>query len=167
MSQNTTAITIAANMGKLQALVESGEYSLDDIADTIEGEELALGDKFDGIMSLVRNLEGQAKTLGEEVSRLGDRKKSFEGQAKNLKAYILQCLQAAELKNFKTERNTLTVRKGSVSVVIDNVDALPDELVDVATVIAPDKKKIKEAIEAGTEVNGAHLEVGAESLQVR
>ena len=71
------------------------------------------------------------------------------------------------MKNFKTERNTLTVRKGSVSVVIDNVDQLPDELVDVATVVAPDKKKIKEAIEAGEDIKGAHLEIGAESLQVR
>ena len=167
MSQNTTAISIAANMNKLLALVEAGEFSFDDIADTIEGEELALGDKFDGIMSLVRNLEGQAKTVADEVARLNDRKKSFDNQAKNLKAYILQCMQAASLKTFKTERNTLSVRKGTVSVVIDNVDQLPDELVDVATVVAPDKKKIKEAIEAGEDIKGAHLEIGNESLQVR
>ncbi|HEY4437644.1 MAG TPA: siphovirus Gp157 family protein [Lelliottia sp.] len=167
MSQNTTAISIAANMTNLLALVENGEFTFEDIADTLEGEELALGDKFDGIMSLVRNLEGQANTVGDEVKRLSDRKKSFETQAKNLKTYILSCLQAAELKTFKTERNTLTVRKGSISVVIDNVDQLPDELVDVATVVSPDKKKIKEAIEAGEEVKGAHLETGAESLQVR
>ncbi|WP_447717000.1 siphovirus Gp157 family protein [Pluralibacter gergoviae] len=167
MSQNTTAIAIAANMNKLQALVEAGEFSPEDIADTIEGEELALGDKFDGIMSLVRNLEGQAKTVAEEAARLSDRKKSFEGQAKNLKGYILKCMQAAELKSFKTERNTLTVREGSLSVIIDDENQLPDELVSVVTVVAPDKNTIKEAIEAGTEVKGAHLEVGAETLQVR
>jgi hypothetical protein len=167
MSQNTTAIAIAANMTKLMALVESGEFSPEDIADTIEGEELALGDKFDGIMALVRNLEGQANTLSEEIKRLNERKKSFENQAKNFKTYILYCLQAAALKTFKTERNTLTVRKGVVCVVIDNEILLPDELVSVTTVIAPDKKKIKEAIEAGEDIKGAHLEVGSESLQVR
>ncbi|WP_333710040.1 siphovirus Gp157 family protein [Pluralibacter gergoviae] len=167
MSQNTTAIAIAANMNKLLALVEAGEFSPEDIADTIEGEELALGDKFDGIMSLVRNLEGQAKTVAEEAVRLSDRKKSFEGQAKNLKGYILKCMQAAELKSFKTERNTLTVREGSLSVIIDDENQRPDELVSVVTVVAPDKNTIKAAIEAGTEVKGAHLEVGAETLQVR
>ena len=167
MNKNTTAISIAANMTKLLSLVENGEFTSEDIAETLEDEEMQLGDKFDGIMSLVRNIEGQANTLAEEVKRLSDRKKSFENQAENLKAYILQCLQAAQLKNFKTERNTLTVRKGSVSVVIDNVDQLPDELVDIATVVAPDKKKIKEAIESGKEIKGAHLEIGAESLQVR
>ncbi|AVR06024.1 hypothetical protein A8H26_15800 [Pluralibacter gergoviae] len=154
-------------MNKLLALVEAGEFSPEDIADTIEGEELALGDKFDGIMSLVRNLEGQAKTVAEEAARLSDRKKSFEGQAKNLKGYILKCMQAAELKSFKTERNTLTVREGSLSVIIDDENQRPDELVSVVTVVAPDKNTIKAAIEAGTEVKGAHLEVGAETLQVR
>ena len=167
MSQNTTAISISANINKLMELVDNGEFSQEDIADTLEGEEMALGDKFDGIMALVRNLEGLAQTVGDEVNRLSLRKKSFEGQAKNLKKYILSCLQTAELKKFKTERNTLTVRKGTVSVVIDNADQLPDELVDVTTIVAPDKKKIKEAIEAGEDIKGAHLEIGSESLQVR
>ncbi|NUL36598.1 siphovirus Gp157 family protein [Kosakonia sacchari] len=154
-------------MKKLLALVENGEFSMEDVADTLEGEEMALGDKFDGIMNLVRNAEGHSNTLAEEMKRLNDRKKFFDNQVKNLKAYVLSCLQAAELKSFKTERNTLSVRKGSVSVVIDNEDLLPDELVDVTTIVAPDKKKIKEAIEAGQEIKGAHLEIGAESLQVR
>lgn len=167
MSQKTTAISIADNMKKLLALVESGEFSMEDIADTLEGEKLTLADKFDGIMSLVRNIEGQAGTAGDEAKRLADRKKSFDNQAKNLKAYALNCLQAAGMSKFKTDKNTFTVRKGSVSVVIDNEDLLPDELVDTTVVVAPDKKKIKEAIEAGVEIKGAHLEIGAESLQVR
>lgn len=170
MSQNVTAISIAANMTKLLKLVESGDFSPEDIADTLEGEELALRDKFDNVMALVRNLEGQAKTVGEEAKRLSERQKSFENQAKNLKTYILRCMQAAQIKTFKTERNTLTVRKGRMSVVIDNVDKLPDELVDVQTIVTPDKKKIQEALEAlkeGEELPGAHIEVGEETLQVR
>lgn len=167
MSQNNTAISIAAGMTKLQALVESGEFTPEEIADTLEGQELELGDKFDGIMAIVRNLEGQAKTLTDEVTRLADRKKSFEGQARHLKGYILQCLQAANLKTFKTERNTLTVRKGSVRVVFDNENEIPTEFGNVNTVFTPDRALIKEAIEAGNDVKGAHLETGAESLQVR
>lgn len=163
----STAIDIAANMSKLLALVESGEFSPEDVADTLEGEELALADKFDGIMALVRNLEGQADIVAGEVKRLSERKKSFDTQAKNLRAYILLCLLAAQLKNFKTDRNTLTIRNGAINVVIDNADLLPDELVNIETVTTPDKKKIKEAIEAGAKVEGAHLEPGAVTLQVR
>ncbi|MDA4787678.1 siphovirus Gp157 family protein, partial [Enterobacter hormaechei] len=49
------------------------------------------------------------------------------------------CLLGAGLDKLKTPRNTFTARQGTVSVVVDNVDALPDEVVTVQTVIAPDK----------------------------
>ena len=71
-------------------------------------------------------------------------------------------------------------------LVIDNVDLLPDDLVTVETVVTPDKKAIKEAIESSqaaaaqitadggeipeellNPVPGAHLEIGERSLQVR
>ncbi|EDW2260597.1 siphovirus Gp157 family protein [Salmonella enterica subsp. enterica] len=167
MSQNTTAIAIAANIAKLKSLVESGEFTVEDIADTQEGDELALGDKMDGIAGVSREIEGERNMLIEEVKRLNARIKTCDNKIKNLKSYALLSMLTAGLKTLKTTFNTFSVRKGSVSVVIDNVDQLPDELVDVATVVAPDKKKIKEAIEAGTDVKGAHLEIGAESLQVR
>ncbi len=38
---------------------------------------------------------------------------------------------------------------------------------DVQTTTAPDNKRIKEAIENGIEIPGAHLEVGDRSLMVR
>lgn len=70
----TTAITLATNYEKLQQLVETGEFTAEDIADTLEGIEGELGDKLDAIMHHVRNIEGQAKTLDEESKRLSDRK---------------------------------------------------------------------------------------------
>ncbi|HHJ1156552.1 TPA: siphovirus Gp157 family protein, partial [Proteus mirabilis] len=115
----------------------------------------------------VRNIEGQAKTLDEESKRLSDRKKSFENQAKNLKKYALNCLLASGLDKLKTTKNTFTARAGVVRVIIDNEALLPDELVDVQTVTAPNKKDIKEALENGIEIPGAHLEVGDRSLMVR
>ena len=95
------------------------------------------------------------------------------------------------MDKLKTAKNTFTARKGSVSVIIDNVEKIPDEidgvqLVDVKMVTIPDKKAIKEIIESaqaaaaqitadGGEipeellepVPGAHLEIGERSLQVR
>lgn len=70
----TTAIAMAADYSKLQLLVENGEFTAEDIADTLEGIECELGDKLDAIMLYARNLEGQAKTLDEESKRLADRK---------------------------------------------------------------------------------------------
>ncbi|MCU6225954.1 siphovirus Gp157 family protein [Morganella morganii] len=164
---STTAIALAADYDKLQQLVETGEFTPEEIADTLEGIEGALGDKLDAIMFHVRNLEGQANTLGEEAKRLADRKKSFELQAKNLKKCALICLLTAKLDKLKTTRNTFTAAKGRASIVIDDETKIPDSLVDVQTIVSPDKKAIKEALENGIEVPGAHIEIGERSLMVR
>lgn len=182
-----TAIALANDYSSLLNLLETSEdLTPEMIADTLEGLEGALADKLDAVMVVARNNIGLAKVCDEEMKRLADRKKSFENKDKALRKYILSCLLAAGLDNLKTVKNTFTARKGTVIVVIDNDALLPDELVTVQTVIAPDKKAIKEAIEAaeaaaaqitadgGTPpaeltnpVPGAHLEIGERSLQVR
>ncbi|WP_432409778.1 siphovirus Gp157 family protein [Serratia marcescens] len=169
---SNTAIAISADMSKLQSLLEDSEYDGSEltpemIADTMEGLELQLGDKLDSAFIHVRNLEGQSDTLAAEIKRLTDRKKSFENCAKSIRKYVLACLLASGQGSIKTTANTFTARKGSANVVVDNADLLPDELVTVQTVVAPDKKAIKEAIENGVEVKGAHIEIGEPSLQVR
>ncbi|MBI6182511.1 siphovirus Gp157 family protein [Serratia proteamaculans] len=165
---STTAIALAADYAKFQELIEtSDDLTPEMIADTLEGIEGALGDKLDGAFTYVRNLEGLAKTVDEEVKRLTERKRSFENRAKSIRKYVLACLLASGQDSLKTTTNTFTARKGVASVVIDNADLLPDELVTVQTLVAPDKKAIKEAIENGVDVKGAHIEIGERSLQVR
>lgn len=164
----TTAIALASDMQKLQQLLEtSDDITPEMIADTMEGIEMALADKLDAAYIHVRNLDGLAKTCDEEAKRLAERKKSFENRAKSIKQYVLNCLITAGLDKLKTTTNTFTARKGVASVIIDNEALLPDEMVAVQTLIAPDKKAIKEAIENGVDIPGAHIEIGARSLQVR
>lgn len=189
---STTAIAIAADYQSLLQLLESSdELTPEMIADTLEGLEGALADKLDAVMVIKRNYLGNANTCDDEMKRLAARKKSFENKDKALSKYILFCLMAAGLDKLKTAKNTFTACKGSVSVIIDDVEKIPDEidgiqLVDVKTVIIPDKKAIKDIIESaqaaaaqitadGGEipeellkpVPGAHLEIGERSLQVR
>lgn len=165
---STTAIALAADYAKFQQLIEtSDDLTPEMIADTLEGIEGALGDKLDGAFTYVRNLEGLVKTVDEEIKRLTDRKKSFENRAKSIRKYVLSCLLASGQDSLKTTTNTFTARKGVASVVIDNIELLPDELVTTQVLTAPDKKSIKEAIENGVEVAGAHIEIGERSLQVR
>lgn len=165
---STTAIALAADYAKFQELIEtSDDLTPEMIADTLEGIEGALGDKLDGAFTYVRNLEGLAKTVDEEVKRLTDRKKSFENRAKSIRKYVLSCLLASGQDSLKTTTNTFTARKGVASIVIDNIELLPDELVTTQVLTAPDKKAIKEAIENGVKVAGAHIEIGERSLQVR
>lgn len=170
---STTAIALAADYAKFHALIEtSDDLTPEMIADTLEGIEGPLGDKLDAAFIHVRNIEGQADTLAAEIKRLTDRKKSFENRAKSIRKYVLACLLASGQGSIKTTANTFTARKGAANVVIDNCDLIPNEwegidLVNVKTDIIPDKKAIKNAIDSGATIPGAHIEIGEPSLQVR
>ena len=164
----STAISLAADIRKLFELSqESDELTPEMLADTFESLEGALADKLDGMMGLMREYEGQAATCKAERERIAQREKHFSTYAASLKKYALQCLIASDKKSLKTDFNTFSVKPGSVSVIIDNQNAIPDEYVDVATIVAPDKAKIKKAIKEGIEIPGAHLETGSPSLAVR
>jgi len=182
-----TAIALANDYSSLLNLLEtSEELTAEMIADTLEGIGGELADKLDAVMVAARNNQGNAKICDDEIKRLSGHKKSFENKDKSLRKYALMCLLSAGMDKLKTPKNTFTARQGSVSVVIDNESLLPDEMVAVSTIVSPDKKAIKEAIEAAeataaqikadggevppellNPVPGAHLEIGERSLQVR
>jgi|AGFT01.1.fsa_nt_gi Siphovirus Gp157. len=187
MSNRT--IDLALEISKLESLaVEGGDLTPEMIADTLEGIEGMLEDKFDAVMAKVREFDTKAEACKKEAARVSERKKHWERQVYALKSYLLQCLQASGRKTFKTTLNTFTAKKGSVSLKIDDVDLLPDEFVESHTEVVTTTKndELKKAllelaakIEAdkadGKEpdqellksIPGAHLEIGSESLQVR
>lgn len=187
MSNRT--IDLALEISKLESLAaEGGDLTPEMIADTLEGIEGMLEDKFDATMSVIRDFSEKAEACKKEAARVTERKKHWDRQADVLKGYLLQCLQISNRTTFKTTLNTFTARKGGVSLRIDNVDLLPDEFVESHTEVITTTKndELKKALQAlankieatraaGEEpapellnsIPGAHLETGSTTLQVR
>lgn len=187
MSNRT--IDLALEISKLESLAaDGGDLTPEMIADTLEGIEGMLEDKFDATMRVIRDFDAKAEACKKEAARVGERKKHWERQAYALKSYLLQCLQTSQRTTFKTTLNTFTARKGGVSLKIDNVDLLPDEFVESHTEVVTTTKndelkkallelatKIEAAKAAGEEpapellnsIPGAHLDTGSPTLQVR
>jgi len=187
MSNRT--IDLALELSKLESLAaEGGELTPEMIADTLEGIEGMLEDKFDATMSVIRDFDDKAESCKKEAARLSERKKHWDRQTYALKKYLLECLQTSGRTTFKTTLNTFTARVGSASLVIDSEDLLPDEYVESRTEIVNDiqkdkiKKVLSEALKAAEEMKkkgetpppdilnpipGAHLEIGPVTLQVR
>lgn len=187
MSNRT--IDLALELSKLEALAsDDGDLTPEMIADTLEGIEGMLEDKFDATMSVIRRFESNADTCKKEAVRLNERKKHWDRQAHVLKNYLLECLITTNRKTFKTALNTFTARNGSESLVIDNIDLIPDEFVESFTEVVNKTKNdelkkalrdLKNQIESykavGKEppeellkkIPGAHLETGPQTLQVK
>lgn len=182
-------IDLALEISKLESLAaDGGDLTPEMIADTLEGIEGMMEDKFDATMRVIRDFDAKAEACKKEAARMAERKKHWDRQSFALKKYLLECLQLSDRTTFKTTLNTFTARKGSTSLVIDDVDLLPDEFVESHTevVTKPINDALKKALQdlatkiaavktAGEEptpellnaIPGAHLETGSPTLQVR
>jgi hypothetical protein len=137
------------------------------IADTLEGMAGELEAKAQGVAYMVRNLEVTAEAIKAFEAEQADRRKAIENRAASLKAYLQRCMEATGIEKIEGPGVVINFRKSS-AVVIDEPGLIPMEYMRVPPVpeAAPDKKAISDAIKAGTEVPGAHVEQ-RRSLQIK
>lgn len=122
--------------------------------DRLEALEMERDKKIESVILWRKDLLAEAKAVKEEAQSLAKRAKVAENKAESLKGYIQHVLAGDK---FKTERCSVSYRKNT-SIVIDDVHALP---VDVWKDITEDwisKTKIKELMDKGEDVKGAHQE---------
>ena len=120
----------------------------------LDALEMEREKKIESVILWRKDLLAEAKAVKEEAQNLQKRAKSCESKAEQLKNYISYALEG---QTFKTERCSVSYRKSS-GVVIDDVHALPIEVWKDLTEDWISKTKIKELIESGKEVKGAHIE---------
>ena len=91
--------------------------------------------------------------------------KSLNARKERLERYLLENMKAVNMEKISGDRYmfSISVSKGRESVVVDNVDILPEGYFKKQA----DKTKIKEAILAGRTITGASIEKGADYLSIR
>lgn len=146
--------------------VEEMEGEVDDqtLHDTLDGIEGTMGGKIDAIAGLCASWAQREDVIAEEIRRLQKRKRAFQGRRERLKGYLAYQLGRLNKPSFETDLHTVSLRKGRVSVVVDDVDALPAEYQQVK--VEADKNKLKAAL-AEDAVEGAHLETGDPYVVIR
>lgn len=123
-----------------------------------EAERLTKGE---GYVYVIKQLRSQSDMIKSEIKRLQELAKRYENSADTLADTLLQSVVAHG--QIKTAFVTISSRK-SKSVTITDESLLGAEFMRIKT--EPNKTAIKEAIEAGQEVQGA-LIVENYSLNIR
>lgn len=133
--------------------METGE-----IIDTakLEALEMEREQKIEGVILWRKDLLAEAKAIKDEAAELSKRAKVAENKAESLKGYIEHVLAGDK---FKTARCSVSYRKTS-KIVIDDLKQLPQEVWKDLSEDWISKNKIKDMLEAGKEVKGAHQEDG-------
>lgn len=155
------------HMQLMQVLEENGGEITTEIEAAMDLTENEFEAKAASYGYVIKSMEDEIEATQKEIERLQKRIK----QKQNGCTYIEERLKAAMIQFGKTkfEKNNLTLSlRKSTSVEIENDEAIDRKFVVEKTVTTckPDKKAIKEAIEAGENVTGAKL-ITNQSLQIK
>jgi len=163
-----TALYVIANEYR-DAAIKLADLDLDEqtIADTLEGLSGELELKAQNVAYFVRNLESTVEAINAFTKAQQQRAKAIEARAEGLRRYLQGCMEATGITKIESPGITLSFRKSSV-VVIDEPELIPAEFMrqPEPPPPAPDKKAIADAIKAGKEVQGAHVET-RQNLQIK
>lgn len=135
---------------------ETGDVDISLVNALAERQE-AWEDKAVAVACVYRSLDEDAARVGREIERLTAMKKRLERERDRVKEGLSTAFTALGVEKVKGMYADISFR-ASEQTVIDNADAVPEEYMTVKTTYTPNKTAIKEAIKAGKEVPGAHLE---------
>lgn len=128
------------------------------MSDTLEAIQDARDVKLDNIATMIEE-------LNNDVARLKDKAKSFSEEAnyranktKWLKQYLTDYLDAEGIKKIDLENHILSTRNFKASTVMDSLDDLPEAFTKSKIETVANRKLIYQALKAGEQVPGAHLE---------
>ncbi|GLK78013.1 hypothetical protein GCM10008171_32670 [Methylopila jiangsuensis] len=133
-------------------------------ADMIEGETDAHG-LLSRIIRAALWEAAQQDAIKALAATYGKRRDASAKREEALRAMAFRLMQAADLRKVPLPEATLSIARVAPSVIVEDPDALPAEL--TRTKVEPDKKAIKERLDAGEIVPGATLSNGGERLNVR
>ena len=105
--------------------------------------------------------------IDAEIERLQERRRLVTNRQGQIKDYLRENMQAAEITKISCPLFTITLAKGRETVVVDDESALPDDLVTVKTDVKPDKAAIAAKLKAGDEVPGARLERSQSTIRIK
>lgn len=152
---------------ELQAL-DPEEIDSQTLTNTLEGLGGEITEKATNVAFYARNIESFADQVDEAAAAMADRAKRLREKAKGIRGYLLNQMRGAGITKITAPEFTVSIRKNPAAVQIRPDAAIPQEFMVTPEPPppSPDKRKIAEALKAGTAIDGCWLEHG-ERLDIR
>lgn len=167
MSELKALYKISDDFAGLQKMVSDGEVTPEMIEDTLEGVTAMFEQKANAVVIIANEYKRRAEMIDSEITRLQDMKRSMISQQNSLKEYLRLNMERTGISKIECDLFKITLRKPTVTCQINNESDLPDDYVNVKTVITPDKRKILADLKSGIEVEGAELSTGKSSILIK
>lgn len=163
----TSLRDLSKEMMEVRELATNTDLPPEAMIDTLDGIEGMFNDKALKVVQVLNNGDSDVAALKAEAQRLLDRAKVISNGQDRLKEYLRMNMEATEIKKIESPFFTITLTQGRDMAVIDDEKSVPDEYVNVKTVVAPDKRAILAALKKGVDIDGAHMEKSKSSIRIK
>ncbi len=138
-----------------QAILGCVDFETGEVVDQekLDGLMMERSAKIEAVALWVKNLESDAAAYKAEKEAFAQREKQAADKAKRLKEWLAT---ACNGEKFATVKCAVSFRT-SEAVEIAEGATIPAEYMRTKTTTEPDKTAIKEALKAGTEIDGCRI----------
>ena len=153
---------ISERLGNLEELLDAADVAgcEPDIKAAIEGvykDEIPQA-IYDGI-GYIQAQKSLVDDMKNEEKRIKAAREIVERRIERVKKGYMDFMESVGQRKVTTPRGTMTVVAPKATTIIDNMADIPTEYQRQTIKVEPDKESIKQAIQMGRKVPGAHLEM--------
>ena len=134
----STLYELTNELNGLNYLVDNGDLTVDDVADTVEALNLEFEDKVKGCLMARQNLVGKCAAIESELSRLTALAKSKNNQIDSISEYIKSNMIETGTNKLDLGIFVVTIKKASKKLGDIDEDKIPSRYFKVI----PESKKL-------------------------
>lgn len=142
---------------QVNKLIESGEATAEELADTLESITDTIDVKADNYAKIIRMQEGNINTLDAEIKRLTAFKASINSNIDKLTSNLKFAMEATGKTDIKTDLFKIKLAKNPAKLQLIDETKIPEDYFRVDFIRVLDKNAVKDAIKNGEIIEGAEL----------
>lgn len=150
----------------LLAIAEDPETDYETLLNTFEGLQMEIEQKAVSVAYVINRMSSNVATLDAEIARLTSLRDTYEGGQEHLKTLLLEAMQTADIKKVDTDPRFKIIRKkngGKAPLIITG--GVPQSCMRVVYDI--DRALIRKKLEAGEELDFAHIGERGEHIEIK
>jgi hypothetical protein len=164
----STLYEISAQYRELAMLLDTDDVGLAEaVSNTLDAISGEFRQKAQAVVHIGLNLDADCFAIDAELSRLKQRKAALVNRSESLREYLRSNMESTGIAKIGCPLFTITLVQGREIAVIDAESDIPDDLVTVKTVVAPNKVEILKRLKSGEVIPGAHLDRGQSSVRIK